>query len=51
MGFIKLATSAALDAVGLSVFARQIEETGAVQAVDQLSLQGLLALWRPSVGQ
>ena len=51
MGFIKLATSAALDAVGLSVFARQIGETGAVQAVDQLSLQGLLALWRPSIGQ
>jgi protease-4 len=51
MSFIKLATSAALDVVGLSVFARQIGETGAVQAVDQLSLQGLLALWRPSIGQ
>lgn len=51
MSFIRLAMSTTLDALGLSVFARQIEETGAVQAVDQLGLQGVLALWRPSVTQ
>ena len=37
------------DAVGLTTIARQFEEAGAIQAVDQLGLQGLLALWRPSV--
>jgi len=49
MSFIRLAASVALDAVGLGSVARQIEAAGAVQAVDQLGLQGLLALWRPSV--
>jgi protease-4 len=49
MSFIRLAVATALDAVGLATFARQLEEAGAIQAVDQLGLQGLLALWRPSV--
>ena len=49
MSFIRLAVSMTLDAVGLTTFARQFEEAGGIQAVDQLGLQGLLALWRPSV--
>jgi protease-4 len=49
MSFIRLALSMTLDAVGLKALARQFEEAGGVQAVDQLGLQGLLALWRPSV--
>lgn len=49
MSFIRLALSMTFDAVGLSALARQLEQSGAVQAVDQFSLQGLLALWRPSV--
>lgn len=49
MSFIRLALSVTFDAVGLTALARQIEESGAIQAVDQLSLHGLLALWRPSV--
>ena len=49
MSFIRLALSMTLDAVGLTALARQFEEAGGVQAVDQLGLQGLLALWRPSV--
>jgi protease-4 len=49
MSFIRLALATSFDALGLTSFARQFEESGAVQAVDQLSLQGLLALWRPSV--
>lgn len=36
------------DAVGLSAFARRIEGSGAVQAVERLNLDGLLALWHPS---
>jgi protease-4 len=34
-------------AVGFSAFARRIEEWGAVQAVERLNLDGLLALWHP----
>jgi len=34
-------------AVGLSAFARRIEDWGAVQAVERLNLDGLLALWHP----
>jgi protease IV len=49
MSFIRLALAMTFDAVGLTAIARQFEETGAIQAVDQLGLQGLLALWRPSV--
>jgi protease IV len=49
MGFIRLALATTFDAVGLTAIARQFEESGAIQAVDQLALQGLLALWRPSV--
>lgn len=49
MSFLRLATSITLDAVGLSSLARQIEAAGTLQAVEQLSLEGVLALWRPSV--
>jgi len=37
-----------LDALGLSGIARQIEQTGLAQAVDRLSLDGMLALWHPA---
>jgi protease-4 len=36
------------DAVGLSAAARRIEDWGAVQAVERLNLDGLLALWHPA---
>jgi protease IV len=49
MSFIRLALSMTFEAVGLTTIARQFEETGGIQAVDQLALQGVLALWRPSV--
>jgi protease-4 len=45
--FIHLGTAALLDAVGLGTLARQIGDTGTVQAVERLSLDGLLALWHP----
>ncbi|HZL29835.1 MAG TPA: signal peptide peptidase SppA [Pseudolabrys sp.] len=35
-------------ALGLSAFAQRIESWGAVQAVERLNLDGLLALWHPS---
>ncbi len=35
------------EAVGLSAFAQRIETWGAVQAVERLNLDGLLALWHP----
>ena len=35
------------EAVGLSAVAQRIEEWGAVQAVERLNLDGLLALWHP----
>jgi protease IV len=35
------------EAVGLNVIAHRIDEWGAVQAVERLNLDGLLALWHP----
>jgi len=35
------------EAVGLNAIAHRIEEWGAVQAVERLNLDGLLALWHP----
>jgi protease IV len=35
------------EAVGLSAIAHRIEEWGAIQAVERLNLDGLLALWHP----
>jgi protease-4 len=45
--FLHTAVIATLDAVGLTSFARRIEDWGAVQAVARLNLDGLLALWHP----
>jgi protease IV len=46
--FLRAATSITLDAVGLSGFARRIEQAGVTQAVDRLSMDGMLALWQPA---
>jgi protease-4 len=35
------------EAVGLSAMAHRVEEWGAVQAIERLNLDGLLALWHP----
>jgi protease-4 len=43
------AVIATLDAVGLSSFARRIEDWGTVQAMERLNLDGLLALWHPLI--
>ena len=46
--FLRTAASITLDAVGLSTIARHIEQAGVSQAVDRLSMDGLLALWQPA---
>ena len=46
--FLHTAALATLEAVGLGSFAHRLEEWGAVQAIDRLNLDGLLALWHPS---
>ncbi|MBI3435341.1 MAG: signal peptide peptidase SppA [Proteobacteria bacterium] len=45
--FLHLAAAAALEAVGLSSLARRLEHSGALQAIERLNLDGLLALWHP----
>lgn len=46
--FLRAAASITLDAVGLGAVARQVEQGGLAQAVEHLSLDGMLALWRPA---
>jgi protease-4 len=46
--FLRTATSITLDAIGLSGIARRIEQSGVSQAVDRLSMDGMLALWQPT---
>jgi protease IV len=50
LGFLHMATAAALDAVGLGALARQLESWGSVRAIERLNLDGLLALWHPPAG-
>jgi protease IV len=45
--FLHTAIVTSLDAAGLGSFARRFEEWGAVQAIERLNLDGLLALWHP----
>ena len=49
--FLHLAAAATLDAVGLSSFARQITQSGTIQALERLNLDGLLVLWHPAASQ
>jgi protease-4 len=46
--FLRTAASLTLEALGLSSIAHQIEQAGMAQAVDRLSLDGMLALWHPA---
>jgi protease-4 len=45
--FLHVAMLGVLDAVGLSGLAERFKEFGAIQAVERLNLDGLLALWHP----
>src|SRR5438552_1146507 len=44
---LHLGVAVVLEAVGLSSFARRLEEWGSIQAIERLNLDGLLALWHP----
>jgi protease IV len=46
--FLRTAVSVALEAMGLGAIAHQIEQAGVAQAVDRLTLDGMLALWHPA---
>jgi protease IV len=46
--FLHAVVAATLETVGLGTLARSIDEWGAVQAVERLNLDGLLALWHPA---
>ena len=47
--FLHTAAIAMFEAVGLGALARRVEQWGAMQAVERLSLDGLLALWHPPI--
>src|SRR3954467_14719870 len=46
--FLKAAAAVTLEALGLGSIAHQIAQTGVVQAVDRLGMDGMLALWQPA---
>jgi protease IV len=46
--FLKTAASVTLEALGFGSIAHQIAQTGLVQAVDRVGLDGMLALWQPA---
>lgn len=48
MTFLRATAAVALESIGLSSFARQLEQSGIVQAVDRFGLDGMLALWQPA---
>ena len=50
LSFLHLAAWS-FEALGLSSFARHLEDWGAVRAVERLNLDGLLALWHPPISQ
>jgi protease-4 len=45
--FLHVAALGLLDAIGLNGMAERFREFGAIQAVERLNLDGLLALWHP----
>ena len=46
--FLRTAASITLQALGFSNVAHQLEQVGAIQAVDRFGLDGMLALWQPA---
>jgi protease-4 len=50
LSFLHLGVAKILDSLGLESLARQFESAGAMQAIEELNLDGLLALWHPSAG-
>jgi protease-4 len=50
LSLLHLGVAKILDSVGLESLARRFESAGAMQAIEELNLDGLLALWHPSAG-
>jgi protease-4 len=50
LSFLHLGVAKILDSLGLESLARQFESAGAMRAIEELNLDGLLALWHPSAG-
>jgi protease IV len=50
LSFLHLGVAKILDTLGLPSLARRFESAGAIQAIEELNLDGLLALWHPSAG-
>ena len=46
--FLHTAVVVVLESFGLSAVAQHFKDWGAVRAIEQLNLDGLLALWHPS---
>ena len=46
--FLKTAAAVTLEALGFGSIAHQIAQTGVVQAVDRVGMDGMLALWQPA---
>jgi protease-4 len=46
--FLRTAATVTLEALGFGSIAHQIAQTGVVQAVDRVGLDGMLALWQPA---
>jgi protease IV len=46
--FLHAVAAAVLEAAGFATLARSTDELGAMQAVERLNLDGLLALWHPA---
>ena len=50
LSFLHLGVAKILDSLGLESLARQFGSAGVMQAIEELNLDGLLALWHPSAG-
>jgi len=50
LSFLHLGVAKILDSLGLESLAREFGSAGAMQAIEELNLDGLLALWHPSAG-
>jgi protease-4 len=47
LSFLHLGAASLLEAVGLHVLAERLSDTGTLQALERMNLDGLLALWHP----
>ncbi len=51
LSFLHLAAATVLEGAGLGSLARQLTQSGTIQALERLNLDGLLVLWHPAASQ